>query len=172
MIDAVTDIADAKYEQTIQLNVLTNAQLSYNWLPSSQVSNDTIRNPSSIITSTTLFTVNVRDNNNCRSSDTVLVRLIDECKEEFIYVPSAFSPNGDGINDCFSIISPPKLSDFSMLIFNRWGEKVFEAKDEFTCWDGTFKGTPAQSDAHIYVISFTCYNGKKLMKKGTVTIMR
>jgi gliding motility-associated-like protein len=172
VINAVSDIADAKYEEEVQLNVLTNAQLSYNWQPAAQVSNDTVRNPTSVITATTIFTVNVTDNNNCRNSDTVLVRLIDECTEDFIYVPSAFSPNGDGVNDCFSIIAPPRLSDFNMTVFNRWGEKVFEAKDEFTCWDGTFKGASVMSDAHMYVISFVCYNGKKLSKKGTVTIMR
>ncbi|MBK9328123.1 MAG: gliding motility-associated C-terminal domain-containing protein [Sphingobacteriales bacterium] len=172
VINATSDIADAKYEQEVQLNANGSASLTFNWLPSDQVSNNSVQNPTAIIKATMLYNVTVRDTNDCVNSDTVLVRLIDECTEDFIYIPNAFSPNRDGVNDCFGIMSPPKLSNYKMSVFNRWGEKVFDAVDENDCWDGMFKGTPALSDAYVYVLSFICYNGKNLSKKGTVTIIK
>ncbi len=172
VVNATSDIADAKYEQEVQLTANGSMPLTFNWIPSDQVSNDSIQNPTTIIKATTQYSVTVRDTNNCVNSDTVLVRLIDECTEDFIYMPNAFSPNRDGVNDCFGIMSPPKLTNYKMTIFNRWGEKVFEALDENDCWDGMYKGGAALSDAYVYVVSFTCYNGKLLSKKGTVTIIK
>ena len=87
-------------------------------------------------------------------------------------MPDGFSPNRDGINDCFAIVSPPRLSDFKMTIFNRWGEKVFETNDKDVCWDGTFKGADAMIDSYPYLISFKCYNGTHLSKKGLVSVIR
>ncbi len=172
-INATTDIAQAKYEEEVHLGVTTNAtMLTYNWTPASVLNSDSIRNPTAIITASTVFTVNVKDNRNCRNTDSVFVELIDQCKSDFIYVPTAFSPNRDGINDCFVIMSPPNLTNYKMVIFDRWGEKVFETTDEKTCWDGTYKGADAQSDSYVYLISFKCYNGANLSKKGTVTVMR
>jgi gliding motility-associated-like protein len=158
-INATVDIADAKYEEVVQLSANGNSITQYNWLPASSVSEDSIKNPTAIITATTVFTVNVKDANQCENSDTVLVRLINECLNEFIYLPTAFSPNRDGVNDCFGIISPPKLTDFKMTIFNRWGEKVFESSDKDNCWDGMYKGVEALSDSYVYLIGFKCYDG-------------
>jgi gliding motility-associated-like protein len=171
-INATVDIADAKYEEVVQLSANGNNIIQYNWLPASSVSEDSIKNPTAIITATTVFTVNVKDANQCENSDTVLVRLINECLNEFIYLPTAFSPNRDGVNDCFGIISPPKLTDFKMTIFNRWGEKVFESSDKDNCWDGMYKGVEALSDSYVYLIGFKCYDGTDLSKKGTITIIR
>jgi gliding motility-associated-like protein len=59
-----------------------------------------------------------------------------------------------------------------MTIFNRWGEKVFETFDVKDCWDGTYKGTNAMSDSYPYVISYKCYNGKIISKKGITSIIK
>jgi gliding motility-associated-like protein len=98
--------------------------------------------------------------------------MIDDCTSDYIYVPTAFSPNNDDINDCFGIISPPQLTNYRMTIYDRWGEKVFETTNPFECWDGTFKGTDAATDSYVYLISFKCYNGADLSKKGTVTLLK
>jgi hypothetical protein len=78
-INATVDIADAKYEEVVQLSANGNSIIQYNWLPVSSVSEDTIKNPTAIITATTVYKVNVKDANQCENSDTVLVRLINEC---------------------------------------------------------------------------------------------
>ncbi len=172
VISATVDTPRTKYLHEVQLGVVHNGILSYSWTPAGLLSNDTVRNPTSVIKASTVFTVEVRDAKNCSNKDTILVELIDECQNEFIYIPTAFSPNNDGVNDCFGILSPPVLSDFKMDIFNRWGEKVFESDSPALCWDGTFKGADAMVDSYIFVIQFTCYNGKKLSKKGSVTIVK
>ena len=171
-IDAVVDKPNAKYEEEVQLNVNGGGTLQYNWIPSSVLNNDSIKNPTSIITATTLFSVVVKDKNGCVNTDSVKVNLINECTNDYIYVPSAFSPNNDGVNDCFSIISPPKLTDYRMIIFDRWNEKIFETNNTTDCWNGRYKGAEAESDSYIYVITFTCYNGKPLTKQGTVTLLK
>ncbi|HUM52918.1 MAG TPA: gliding motility-associated C-terminal domain-containing protein, partial [Chitinophagales bacterium] len=73
---------------------------------------------------------------------------------------------------CFGILSPPVLSEFKMVIFDRWNEKIFEANDVNECWNGTYKGAESLVDSYIYIISFRCYNGKILSKKGTVTLLK
>ena len=172
VIDATVDIPKAKYQEEVQLGVSHSGTLSYNWSPATSVNNDSIRNPTSIIKTTTLFSVLVKDKNNCTTTDTILVELIDECQENFIFIPTAFSPNNDGINDCFGILSPPVLSEFKMVIFDRWNEKIFEGNDVNECWNGTYKGEESLVDSYIYIISFRCYNGKILSKKGTVTLLK
>ncbi len=172
VINAVVDKPDAKYEEEVQLDVTGSSNNNYNWLPAAQVSNDSIKNPTSIITATTLFIVSAKDKNGCVNTDSIKVNLIDECTEAFIYVPSAFSPNNDGINDCFRIVSPPKLTNYKMVIFDRWNEKIFEANNTTDCWNGTYKGGEVQSDSYVYVISYTCYNGAPLYKKGIVTVLK
>jgi gliding motility-associated-like protein len=172
-INAVVNIPRAKYEQEVQLNVLTNQTLSYLWSPTSLVNIDSVKNPTSVIKSSVQFTVIVQDfYTKCINKDTVFVELINECTKDFIYVPTGFSPNNDGINDCFSILSPPKLSDFRMIIYDRWNEKVFETNSEKECWNGTFNGVIAATDTYSYIISFKCYNGTVLAKKGTISIIR
>jgi len=173
VINAVVDIPKAKYEDTVQLDVITNQNLSYNWLPVNKVNIDSIKDPISVITSSTTFIVFVQDNNTkCKNSDTVFVEMINDCTDEFIFVPTGFSPNNDRINDCFSILSPPKLSDFRMTIYNRWSETVFDTRSEKDCWNGTYKGADAAIDSYSYVISFRCHNGILLSKKGTISIIR
>ncbi|MFN8296960.1 MAG: gliding motility-associated C-terminal domain-containing protein [Chitinophagales bacterium] len=173
VINAISDIILAKFDQQVQLNVsISSPVLSYNWSPVSAVNVDTIKNPTAQIKASTLFTVLVRDNHNCSNSDSILIKMVDDCSNELIYIPSAFSPNNDGVNDCFGIISPPKLTNFRMTIFNRWGETVFNTTNELNCWDGTFKGTSVQSDSYVYIINFTCHNGTDLFKKGSVTVLK
>jgi gliding motility-associated-like protein len=170
-INATVDITRAKYQEEIQLNVTSGFQ-QYSWTPVSLVSNSSIQNPLSVITASTLFVVEVKDINNCTKMDSVFVELIDECQEAFIYMPSAFSPNNDGVNDCFGILSPPVLSNYKLEIFDRWSEVVFESNAADICWDGTYKGAPALADTYSYIVSYVCYNGRLMYKKGTVSIIK
>ena len=139
-IDAVVDKPNAKYEEEVQLNVNGGGTLQYNWIPSSVLNNDSIKNPTSIITATTLFSVVVKDKNGCVNTDSVKVNLINECTNDYI--------------------------------FDRWNEKIFETNNTTDCWNGRYKGAEAESDSYIYVITFTCYNGKPLTKQGTVTLLK
>lgn len=103
-------------------------------------------------TETTMYYLTV-DNGECKAIDSVLVLV--ECGS--VYVPSAFTPNNDGVNDIFKA-QGMDLSKFSLLIFNRWGEKIFESSDINIGWDGTYKGT--QSPIGTYVWRVEAYDKK------------
>ncbi len=88
----------------------------------------------------------------------------------YIYIPNSFTPNGDGLNDTFGI-SGQAINTFSMQIFNRWGEKVFETKNASQTWDGTFNGQKVQQGVYVYKITAANNTGRKSAKEGTVTVV-
>lgn len=92
--------------------------------------------------------------------------------EEFrLYVPNAFSPNNDGINDTFQ----PKgygIRKFNLMIFDRWGEKLFTSDDFSKVWDGTFKGEICKEDTYVWRIVATGPDDKERELKGKVTIIK
>ena len=169
-INATVNKPAAKFEEEVQLNVTgAPAGSDYHWTPATAVSNDSIRNPTAIIRESVLFTVTVTDPKNCTNTDTVRVTLINDC---FIYIPSAFSPNRDGVNDCFGLLAPPKMSEYKLLIYDRWGELMFSSNDEKACWDGTFNGDVVPVDSYSYIVTFVCHNGERLSQNGIVTVVK
>jgi len=97
-----------------------------------------------------LYYVIATDYNGCSGSDSV---SLVNCAE--VYIPSAFSPNGDFNNDKFRPVTGGKvLLDFSMIIFSRWGQKIFESNDYLNGWDGTINGSDQPSGLYTYLISF------------------
>lgn len=86
-------------------------------------------------------------------------------------IPTAFSPNGDGKNDIL-YIRGGGIETVSLMIFNRWGEKVFECSSIDIGWDGSYKGKPQEMDAYAYVLSATFIDGSSSTKKGNVTLLR
>lgn len=102
----------------------------------------------------------------------------DGCEDEFckeiniaqqVFMPNAFSPNGDGVNDHFSPISQFALNNYHFQIFNRWGALIFEATEPDTGWDGTYKGVEQEGGVYIYVLRAAEIEG---VFKGTVTLVR
>ena len=88
-----------------------------------------------------------------------------------IYVPNAFTPNGDGNNDQFTIKSGA-IKTFNMKIFNRWGEKVWETNNSEEFWNGEYKGKDAQMDVYMYVITLTDFRDHTFNLNGTVHVIR
>jgi trimeric autotransporter adhesin len=76
------------------------------------------------------------------------------------------------VNDCFGLLYAPPATEYKLVIFDRWGEKLYETTDITGCWDGMYKGVEAMMDSYTYVIGFRCYNGKIIMKKGVITLLR
>ncbi|MEJ7588026.1 MAG: gliding motility-associated C-terminal domain-containing protein [Ferruginibacter sp.] len=95
-----------------------------------------------------------------------------------VNLPSAFSPNGDGLNDIFYVMAGeevPLVRDF--LVFNRWGQKVFEAKsllpnDPRNGWNGIHKGVEAAPGTYIYLVRISGANGDDKVYKGTIVLLR
>ena len=88
-----------------------------------------------------------------------------------IYIPNAFTPNGDDLNDTFGI-SGNGISDFTMRIFNRWGEMIFETNDVNYHWDGTHEGRVVQNDVYVYQIYAMGTEEGVIQKTGKVTVLR
>jgi gliding motility-associated-like protein len=89
-----------------------------------------------------------------------------------ILMPTGFTPNGDGLNDIFRVKYPFAVKSFHLLIYNRWGEKVFETNNIREGWDGYWKGELSLQGIYVWVISFTGTNNKAQQLKGTVTLIR
>jgi gliding motility-associated-like protein len=99
------------------------------------------------------------------------------CNEKNYFIPNTFSPNGDGTNDVFYPRGSGINRIFSMRIFNRWGELVFERKDfnaneAAAGWNGTVKGKPAEQDVYVYIIEFICDNATIIPYRGNVALIR
>jgi len=88
-----------------------------------------------------------------------------------VFVPNVFSPNGDGFNDVLRVRGKG-IEDLQFIVFNRWGEKVFETTDINSGWDGTFKGEPMNLSVFVYVLKGKYKNGKLIDERGNVTLMR
>ena len=87
-----------------------------------------------------------------------------------VFIPNAFTPNMDGMNDVFGI-SSENSEDISLSVYNRWGELIFESNEGMTHWDGTYKGKDQPSDAYAYIVEFLC-EGVIRRLKGNVTLIR
>jgi gliding motility-associated-like protein len=119
-----------------------------------------------------IFWVKVIDSLGCTGSDTVMVK---SCTGS-IYIPNAFTPNNDGLNDFFRVVaSPDDMSDFSMTIFNRWGQQVFISSDVRIGWDGLYKGAPCAPDTYVWHIIYKAPSvdtGETITLKGTLELIR
>ena len=90
-----------------------------------------------------------------------------------LFLPNAFSPNEDGINDVLHVkINPKCVSSFNILIFDRWGEKVFESDDLNFSWDGTFRGKALNTAVFVYQLKLKLLNKELLSKKGNITLIK
>lgn len=85
-----------------------------------------------------------------------------------IFVPDAFSPNGDGINDVFQVFGKENTDNYTIQVFNRWGSLLFQGQ----AWDGITKGIPAPMGDYFYVVNQSTDSGDQVIKKGTFTLMR
>lgn len=88
-----------------------------------------------------------------------------------IYIPNVFTPNNDGKNDVF-LVYGTTISSVKMNIYTQWGQLIFQVNSTTTGWDGTYKGIAQPSGVYVYMIEAESSDGTKVMKKGTVTLIR
>ncbi len=91
---------------------------------------------------------------------------------EGVYVPSGFSPNNDGNNDFLQTYIGGNVDDFLFVIYNRWGEKIFETDDRLSLWDGTYKGVELSTSVFVYKINVQYIDGTTEVKGGNITLVR
>lgn len=111
--------------------------------------------------------------NNGSCFDTICHQLyVVDCDPTKLYIPTAFSPNGDGINDNLCLYGAQCLKSFRFIIRDRWGEKVFESSDIEYCWDGKYKGKEMDSDVFFYYLDATIDKKNTISRKGNITLVK
>jgi gliding motility-associated-like protein len=165
---------DTIYEgQTIQIHSSAlNGNYVYLWTPSTGLDDPTATSPNATPKVTTTYFVDVVDQWGCTWRDSVTIWVLDViCDEPYIYVPNAFTPNGDGHNDVLYVESNVAY-DVDFKIYDRWGELVFETNNLSNGWDGTFNGKDVDPGVFVYHLVITCYNKEVFRKKGNITVIR
>ncbi len=119
-----------------------------------------------------VYTITYEKDCDVYEHDFVTVYL-DDCDEGLfdIYMPNAFSPNGDGSNDWYGPVCTLCTSFISLSIYNRWGEQVFYSEQPNVRWDGTYLGADAEIGSYIYIMEFADPIGNKSVS-GTLTLLR
>jgi gliding motility-associated-like protein len=144
---------------------------SYTWTPIEGVENPNARVTGAVVDNTKTYTVTLTDGV-CTASTNVLVTTYEfVCGDVYVFVPNAFSPNGDGQNDLL-FVRGQNLTEIQFKVFDRWGELVFETTDQLVGWDGSFKGKPVDPDVYVYHLQVICFDGQENLIKGNITVLK
>jgi gliding motility-associated-like protein len=147
------------------------AGYSYVWSPQTGLSNPYSQITQASPEQTTQYTVSVTDGI-CVKSASVKVNVLEVvCDRTYVYIPNAFSPNGDLENDVLYVRSAI-ATKILFRIFDRWGEMVFETTDQNIGWDGTFRDKLLKPDTYDYYLEATCVQGEQKIIKGNITLIR
>ena len=144
---------------------------SYAWLPLDAVEAPTSRVTGAVVDQTRTYTAIVSDGF-CDVAKEVTVKTYEFiCGDVYIFVPNAFSPNGDGENDIL-FVRGQNLEEIQLKVFDRWGELIFETTEQDMGWDGTYKGRPVDPDVYVYHLKVICFDEQENLIKGNVTVLR
>ena len=158
----------------VQLSTVYSNDVSYwLWTPGTDLSCTDCPSPVATPLAPILYTVEVKNPVGCSATDTVTIEI--ECSDSKVYIPSAFTPNGDGKNDRFEIKGSILIRH--IVIYGRWGNVVYERENIWAStntdwWDGTSHNLPCDVGAYVYLIELQCPSGTLFKRKGTVVLIR
>jgi gliding motility-associated-like protein len=153
--------------QPVQLQA--SGGISYSWSPSDGLNNTGISNPIATVNQDKTYYLKAYTPGGCPSYDTINIIIYQG--PEF-YMPTAFTPNGDGLNDVIKpfLVGVKRFDHF--IVYNRYGQTIFQTTRQGYGWDGTFKGSRQPAGTYVWQISGEDYTGKKMFKKGTIILLR
>jgi gliding motility-associated-like protein len=158
---------------TIGSGIRLNAEnaVLYTWTPNDgTIDNPNINNPFVSPKTRTHYMVTAVGANGCIDTAGVTIDVVDN---NDLFIPSAFTPNGDGLNDIFRIKHGVSVMVAELRVFNRWGQAVFTTSDAaITGWDGTQNGIPADIGTYQYLVFMSGSDGKQIVRSGTVDLIR
>lgn len=146
------------------IGIAEGEDITYSWSPNDYINDITELNPVVTPASDINYTLSARSAYGCSSDDNVLVKVVTG-----IYVPTAFTPNGDGKNDTWTIPFLDPAFDATVSVFNRYGQLVYHSVGQIVSWDGKINGMSQASGAYVYLVTF---KASKLKLKGTLTLIR
>ena len=143
----------------------TGHDISYSWAPAVFVNDPLSLQPVVNPPRDTSYALSVFSNAGCgTATDTMKVFVFKD-----VFVPSAFTPNNDGLNDTWNVPALNAFPEFKLSLYNRYGQLIYQNKGINIPWDGKFKGQPQPSGVYVYYIDLKVEGGKR---KGTVTLIR
>lgn len=151
----------------------SSGNISFFWTPNQYISDIRSANPRVRPKEQTSYIWVVTDNEaeECTFRDTVTISPYEiVCDTPEIYVPSAFSPNGDGVNDELFVYGR-NIDRLLLIVHDRWGKEVFRSTEQRNGWDGTFNGVPAEKGVYVYQLEAVCITQKEYYTKGNVTLI-
>lgn len=156
-------------EGTARLSV--SGAASYNWLPGPGITDPA--NPIQEVSPTEPYKyyVSATDFYGCTNIDSVMVGVTYSGPRPHFQLPNAFTPNRDGVNDCFGVKATGPVTRFELSVFDRWGNMVFRTEKANDCWDGSYKGLPLDVGTFVYLLRIASECGP-VERKGTVTLLR
>lgn len=157
---------------TTMLTAVWNTAIGFVWKPNTRLSDTSAANPKAWPEETTLYTVTAQNEFGCTLTEAVRVVILPPiCSEPYIFFPTAFTPNGDSENDVLKL-EGQFATEVYWAIYNRWGEKVFEAHSIDDAWDGRYKGVEQPLDTYGFYLRVRCIGGGEFRQKGNVTLLR
>ncbi|MFL5786586.1 MAG: gliding motility-associated C-terminal domain-containing protein [Flavisolibacter sp.] len=141
----------------------------YDWSPGTGLNNPYIFNPVATPPHDITYNVTAKTPSGCVGKGQINIKVYEGPQ---IYVPNAFTPNGDKLNDILKAF-PVGIRQFNYFaLFNRWGQRIFYTEDQSQGWDGTINGKLQDTAVFVWIAKAIDYNGKILFRKGTVTLIR
>lgn len=149
--------------------IQTTGAALYYWVPPYGLSCSTCPDPYAYPYQSTVYCVEGYDDHGCKDTACVTIDVEPTCNDYFI--PNAFSPNGDGVNDRF-LVKGRCVTHAWIKVMNRWGEMVFNSNEAGDTWDGTFKGAKQNPGVFFYIVELQLLDGRRLTLSGDVTLLR
>lgn len=162
---------DVQYGDAVHLNAQTTGGTQpfvYFWDSEGSLDNNSIKNPVTTVVSSNWFSVTVMDDNGCIARDSIFIGLSETST---LYVPNSFTPGSDGFNDVFRV-KYTNIAEFHILVFDRWGEVIFESKDVNFGWNASYKGKIVQDGIYVYKISALGNDQKAYDLTGHITVLK
>jgi gliding motility-associated-like protein len=157
--------------ESTELSALPYSGFPIQWLPIDGLSNANAASTMASPSKSTVYFLKVGDGL-CSYVDSVSLTVYEiKCMDPYVFLPNAFTPNGDGNNDVLRVRGL-FIDEIKLMVFNRWGEKVFETDDQRIGWDGTFRGMEADPGVFVYHLYAKCVDGQTFTKKGNITLIR
>lgn len=152
--------------EEVMLSAYSSTSGPFTWWPSEYLSCVSCTHPTAMPNQNFTYYVSYTDENGCSATDSVNIYY-----EPFIYVPNTFTPDGDEFNNVFEAIVG-NVQDVEMLIYNRWGELIFESNDPSIGWDGTYAGFKCQDGTYVWKLKVIDLNGIPSEYVGHVNLLR
>jgi gliding motility-associated-like protein len=159
----------AAFDEPVQLDARGEPGMQYNWSPLTGLDHGDIEKPVATYDKDQLYHLYTVTNKGCKKQTQIFIK---RWAGPDLYIPNAFTPNNDGVNDVLRVKVVGIKSFGYLAVYNRWGQMVYRTTNYHDGWDGTAGGLPCRAETYVYIVQATDYKGKPLVRKGTVILIR